>query len=74
MSKHSLRVGRHFFLVYLRMCKTSRGTTYEIYGAKNEWSRSQTNARRQPPQSGQDVKVELGTEPSHGRDMEVTVR
>ncbi len=26
MSKHSLRAGRHFFLVYLRMCKTSRGT------------------------------------------------
>ncbi len=25
MSKLSLRVGRHFFLVYLRVCKTSRG-------------------------------------------------
>ncbi len=28
----------------------------------------------QPPQSGQDVKVEFGTEASHGRDMEVNVR
>ncbi len=29
---------------------------------------------RQSPQSGQDVKVELGTEASHGRDVEVTAR
>ncbi len=38
--------------------------TYEIYGAMNEWSRSQTNARGWDSCHSQDVKVELGTEAS----------
>ncbi len=76
---HSLKVGCHFVLVYLRMCKSSRGTAnIRIFGAKKNGliprltRGDDQDSRVRYARSGQDMKVDLGTEASHGRDMEVT--